>query len=418
MTKDRKTVFKGFDYRHCDSFAAYLGRMARQGWHFREWELGLIFEKGQPEDAVYAVEVFSGGSEYDTRPEPKTQEFAEYCEAAGWFLVDAKRKFCIFKRIRDDAVPILTDEERLENIAKAERPEIWQRVGTAAVFTVTQWANYGITFERYIFSNMYVMVTAVWSLLLIMALLRCGLFYLWQHRCREKLRRGEELVFGKGGQVFAEGWYSRLTSFVLIAQLVILILAGQPELVVFYALVIGALVLMGALIAKFRPDAVSNQIIQVIASALLLLGTLCFCMLLVFSEPDDEKKVPEAPLTYAHIGVTMPAPELRSQDQLESFFGNWFYYNLDYGEDYLYYDVYASEYGWVLDKVWAAETDGKANETRTDCTGDWGSENAFRNGAGDYLVRYEGKILVLCGSEEAPLTQQQIDIIREKLDLR
>lgn len=418
MAKDRKTVFKGFDYRHCDSFAAYLGRMARQGWHFREWGLGLIFEKGQPEDAVYAVEVFTDGSEYDTRPEPKTKEFAEYCEAGGWALVDAKRKFCIFKRIRDDAVPILTDGERLENIAKAERPEVWQRVGTAVIFTAMQWTNYSTAFERYIFSDISVMVTVVWSLLLIMALLRCGLFYLWQYRCRRQIAEGKRLFFGTEQQAFAEGWYSRLTGFILIAQLVILILAGQPTLVVFYALVIGTLLLMGALVAKFRPDAISNQIIQVITSALLLLGTLCFCMLLVFAEPDEEKEVPEAPLTYEHIGVTMPAPELRSQDQLESFFGNWLYYNLDYGEDYLYYDVYVSEYGWVLDRVWAAETDGKVNETRTDCTGDWGAENAFRNGAGDYLVRYEDKILVLCGSEEAPLNREQIDIIREKLDLR
>ena len=92
MAKNVKTVRKSFEYRQCDDFAAYLNHMARQGWHFKQELYGLIFEQGEPEDAVYAVEVFSGASEYDTRPEPRTEEFAEYCEAAGWKMIDAWRK--------------------------------------------------------------------------------------------------------------------------------------------------------------------------------------------------------------------------------------------------------------------------------------------------------------------------------------
>lgn len=418
MAQDRKTILRGFDYRHCDDFAAYLADMARKGWHFKEWGAGLVFEKGEPEAATYAVEVFMNGSEYDTRPEPHTKEFAEYCEAAGWTLVDAKRKFCIFKRIREDAVPILTDEERLENIAKAERPGIWQTVFTSAAFTAMRFADFGIAFERYIFSNAQVMFTAVWTLLLILALMRCGQFYLWQYRCHKMLEQGEALYFGKGRQAFAQSWYSYLTGFIVLGQLIVLILLKQTALVISFLVIVAATVLMGFLIAKFRPDTASNQLIQVIVSALLFFGVLCFSMLLMFSETDEEKETPDVPLTYAHIGVEMQPEELYNWDEDESFFGNWLYYNLDYGTDYLYYYVYISEYDWVLDKIWATETDGKANETRTDCTDDWGAENAFRNGAGDYLVRYEDRILIFCGSVEEPLTQDQIQIIRENLDLR
>ena len=49
MSAARKTVLKGFDYMHCDDFALYLGKMAAKGWHFREWGIGLKFEKGEPE---------------------------------------------------------------------------------------------------------------------------------------------------------------------------------------------------------------------------------------------------------------------------------------------------------------------------------------------------------------------------------
>lgn len=419
MAQDRKTVFKGFDYRHCDDFAAYLGHMARQGWHFREWRAGLVFEKGEPEAATYAVEVFMNGSEYDTRPEPHTKEFAEYCEAADWTLVDAKRKFCIFKRIREDALSILTDDERLENIAKAERPGIWQAVITSAVFTAMRFADFGIAFERYIFSNSQVMFTAVWTVLLILALLRCALFYLWQRRCRGKLQRGEKLFFGKGRQAFAQGWYSFLASFIVLGQLILLILLKQTTLVIYFMVVITALVLMGFLIAKYRPDALTNQIIQVIGSILIVFGMLCFCMMLMFWENDKEKTYPTPPLTCADIGTDQTFEKINYAEELDGFFGQCAHYNLDYGDDYFLYSIYQSDYDWVLDKVWECEAEHRIRYgTIEDWASLWNAKEAYRNNGNDYLVRYEDSILVLCFRTGEPLTQEQIDIIREKLDLR
>ena len=80
MSRNIKTTFKAFDYMHCDDFARYLSEMAAKGWHFKEWGAGLKFEKGEPAQVKYAVEVFTKASENDLRPEPNTQEFAEYCE--------------------------------------------------------------------------------------------------------------------------------------------------------------------------------------------------------------------------------------------------------------------------------------------------------------------------------------------------
>ena len=110
MAKNIKAVRKRFDYRQCDDFAAYLNHMARQGWHFKEFRSKLVFEKGEPEDAVYAVEIFTDGTEHDMQPSYKAFNFAEYCEAAGWKLIDQRVKWCVLKRVREDAVPIFTDE--------------------------------------------------------------------------------------------------------------------------------------------------------------------------------------------------------------------------------------------------------------------------------------------------------------------
>ena len=118
--KTRKRSLKYFHYRECDAFAEYLHQQSLKGWHFKEWRLGLVFEQGEPEDIEYTVEVFPKGSEQDLRPGEDTKEYAEYCEAAGWKLVDAHGKFCIFRKLRKDAVPIVESEERFENIRKAE----------------------------------------------------------------------------------------------------------------------------------------------------------------------------------------------------------------------------------------------------------------------------------------------------------
>ena len=68
MSVKRKKVLKGFNYMHVDDFAKYLSDMAAKGWHFKEWGVGLKFEKGEPERAVYAVEVFQKASDNDTSP--------------------------------------------------------------------------------------------------------------------------------------------------------------------------------------------------------------------------------------------------------------------------------------------------------------------------------------------------------------
>lgn len=126
VNSKRKCVFRDFRYTECDAFAEYLHNMSRKGWHFKEWRMGLVFEKGEPADIYYRVEVFPKGTEMDTKPEMPAEEYAEYCRAAGWEFLDGKRKFCIFRRNDQGAVPIVTEEERFDNVRKAE----WRLLGS------------------------------------------------------------------------------------------------------------------------------------------------------------------------------------------------------------------------------------------------------------------------------------------------
>jgi hypothetical protein len=88
-------------------------------------------------------------------------------------------------------------------------------------------------------------------------------------------------------------------------------------------------------------------------------------------------------------------------------------------EQSIYYDIYRTKHDWILDKIWEEELeDKKYNEELTECSKDWGAKKAFRNKIGIYYVRYENAILVFSDDIDIYLTVDQINIIRDKLDLR
>lgn len=418
MGSNRKTVLKGFSYLHCDDFAAYLSKMAAKGWHFKEWGAGLIFEKGTPENAQYAVEVFIDGSEYDTRPDVHTQEFAEYCEAAGWKLIDAKRKFVIFKKIRDDAVDILTPRERLENIAREERKEIWQKVFLCVTFTLLQFLQFtGSGFVNRIFSNNLLFITVLWLVLGLGALGRCIHFYVWKHQAEKKIANGNTIFFGKSANHFSflNGWYSWITGSALFLYIVISLVTQQYMELLYIALLVFPLIIMAYFISKFRPDAVTNQLIQIIVPVILFVVVMGFFMGMIFSDQDGNVSLDEIPLTYEDIGGSAGALEDTSFDGSTSIFGSglrcWLYYE----DEHIYYYAYRSEYPWILDKIWNDEMEKKYNQNGEDVTDIWGAEVAIRNVRGDYLIRYQDAVLILNFEEDTILTPSEVDTIRAAL---
>ena len=418
MAQGKKTVWKAFDYLHCDDFAAYLGDMAAKGWHFKEWGAGLVFERGEPRQETYAVEVFSEATEYDTRPEPRTEEFAEYCEAAGWVLVDAKRKFCIFRKVRPDAVEILTQEERLQNIAKEEKKEVWRQAGLCSWFFVLQLMQMtGSSFVNQIFSNASLMVFVVFCILFLGAWGRCIQFYHWRSVSNRKLQNGESLSFRKGTYLFSylSGWYSMITTIALLVYVLCLCLLGQYFTLAFVGVLLGVIILISYLVAKFRPDAVTNQIIQTVTPMLIFIVLIMAAFALFLGKEEEKLPAEDIPLLYSDIGGEAGTLEDVTLDGSESIFGSalrcWLYYE----EEHIYYQVFKSDHQWILDRIWNDEMDRKYNQNGTDCTAQWGAEAAVCTLPGYYRVRYDDGILYVNLPEDLVLTQSQIDIIRAAL---
>ncbi|MBO4818627.1 MAG: DUF2812 domain-containing protein [Firmicutes bacterium] len=114
-----KHVFRRYANSDCDAMALYLEQMAAKGWHFRGWGFGMEFEEGEPSEVRYDVQVFNNNSESQIKPDDDTFEYAAYCEAAGWTLVDSMGKLVVFRALEKNAEPIVTKEEKFRNIRKA-----------------------------------------------------------------------------------------------------------------------------------------------------------------------------------------------------------------------------------------------------------------------------------------------------------
>jgi len=412
MATEYKTVYRSFGYLRCDDFAQYLEEMAARGWHLESWGAGLKFRRGEPEQATYAVEVFSDASEYDTRPEPNTKEFAEYCEAAGWQLVDAKRKFVIFKKLRPDAHPIMTDRERLETVVKEEQKQVLRNLAISGTWCVMRWTDFlGFGFVRDIFIPQNLLLLATWTMLFLAALGGGIHLLIWRSRTAKRIESGQMLHLGRGGG-FQNRAYNTVLALVLPLWLCSLLLMGQTTGILFVLAVYGCLWLMGYLIARKRPDAVTNQIIQVLVSMAVVLAFVFFSFGSIFTDEEPPVPVEDVPLLYEDIGGDAGALELVDTEKRSSIFGTFTYFGLFYEDGHVVYFIYESDEAWVLDKIWKEETDATNWE---DCTDLWGTEQAVGRFGYEYVVRCPGRIVTFNGIYDEELTQEQIDIIRDKL---
>ena len=422
MGAKRKTVLKGFTYMHCDDFAKYLSDMAAKGWHFKEWGVGLKFEKGVPEQAVYAVEVFSKASENDMRPEPNTQEFAEYCESAGWKFVDAKQKYCIFKKIDENALDLFTPEERLINAFKGTLS------GSAILLfflyglnAFLQWGRLFSSFETAIFSSGFLFNFSIWNVMFIGQLM-AFIHAFWK---RIKLMKG--ICFGKGVYLgnrkdgkFRLGWNDVYIGILVLLLIYYFFAMDRMELIIINAIIVGGTFGFAILLNKIRPEHDTNVIIQIGFTVVIFFTIITSAIISISGDGANiEVKKDNLPVQISDYRETQDEVRDVSYYHEGNIFGEADKYFV-YGEkESIHYYVYKSAYSGILDKVWDDIVNGKRfNEDAVDCTEDWSANKAIRNKVGTYYVRYDNAILEFSDDEDVYLSKGQIDIILDELEIR
>ena len=397
LEKRRKTRrFLRFRYRDCDSFAKYLSEMAAKGWHFTEFRQGMVFERGEPRKREYAVEVFPKASEDDVRPAWNTKEYAQYCEAAGWKFVDNVRKFCVFEKLREDAEPIVTDEERLENVYEAERGRIRRWLMTSVSLLIMVLFNLLDPYDAgHLFYGPYLLLfliiflyTCAWAASLVS-------LSLWRRKQKERLDAGEvlRLVTGRGAKM-TELCNVMFRAVVMVTIAWWCIQALPPELA---GILCGFCVLV--LITNFIVGylRVSDAaFVNLVAEAVLFVLLLIVGLVLIVSATENREENPEVQ---------------------ESILGRYSNGSVTVGEKEWEYFLYESPLPWVMSRVRKAEREDfyelVSGETpwEADQVGQRGEEESLA-----YFVRYQDALLVLETGGEIP-NEEQIEKTRRELGL-
>lgn len=422
--KTRKRQFPKFRYRECDAFAEYLQEQSMKGWHFKEWKFGLVFEKGESENIVYDVEVLPKGSEMSLRPEMETEEYAEYCKAAGWKMIDAQRRFCIFRKEKADAVPIVTEEERFDNVYHAEWKSWLNLSGATLFFTILYCMEFWfLTFEVWAFSN-------VWIFLIMMLIFQSAVCIvqavnlMWWHRDNlKKIKSGEDVVY-KGRQSFWKYGREIIFLIVLIGFSIFSwneMWEGLPAVWISIVLIL----LFTAWIMYWRPTASNNWLAQLIGGIVIFFIMLTMIMVMLFgNEESAENKISREELPFEMGDFCEAYEEAEIQRYYascsSSVLGNIWKWDLTYygsSENWMNATFYQSDKKWVLDRIWKIKTkhleEADKNESSTEV---WGALEAWKIEKSEYYIRYPDRILILFVQNE--MEKDEIERLKELLDTK
>ena len=451
--KERKINFyrhvpMWFSYIHCDDLARYLEDQARNGWKFRGFRMGLEFEKAMPESVQDDVLVFAKNTEMDTRPEPDTEEFADYCAAAGWEFIDSSRKFVVFKKIRQDAAPIFTEEEKFKSVWKAEMSFFWMWYALYLMWVGIVILNLKNNFDTLVFGhNGLLYAYAIWIIEAIIATIRLPFLIKWKVENNKAAEMGEKISFE--GNIKAK--------FLLESRRLIFVMGlfafafAAPKYSYIWIALIGASALSFG-IAWFRPSREENWIVQIAGSLLLFFLIATLVISSSFSDDGKRKGYEQSSLKIEDIMEVKGEPSYLRYDYNKTIFGSreelsctyntpgyeeakieWHKthsesYPADEGEQYLGYTVYTSKYDSIIDKTAEKNLRRIQNifkDNLKDVSNEWGADwayyyttvrfpsNALYNHT--YLVRFENTYVTLTVHEL--LSSEQISIIKGKLGL-
>ncbi len=415
MERSTKRVFKNYRYTQCDEFADYLKEMAGKGWHFREMRMGLVFEKGEPSEETYDVQVFLKNQESDKVPRIETEEYAEYCLAAGWEMADSNRRFVVFRRVSEDAVPIVTPEEKLEAACAAERARVLQGLtGTLIVI-----AAYIFSLLRIPEETLFDPVRLIAVLAFLAVLARQGTQLLLLAHWRQK--KSEEISEGitdfcremRGDKVAHYVW---MAAGAALVALLLWSMRGNA-----YFWVLFALILAGSAVFEWMRPGKETRGGLAFAYGLIVFLAIFFVVFLNVQKPaeavteESRRQMEQMPLKLSDL--TGEETELLFGDAsaARTVFGEKLVYRVrDQKERELFYYLYRVKSEALLRSVWESLTK-ESRDRMVKAEDAWGGAEAltFAPGVATYYVLYEDAVLQM--GVDHPLSEDEIRLVREKL---
>ena len=403
-----------YSYDACDDLSLYLERMAKKGWRFRAFRAGLEFERSEPRSEHYNVQVFLKNTEMDTAPEPDTEEFAAYCEAAGWEFVDSSRRFVVFRRISDEAVPIVTAGERLSSVFSAELRYRLTRLATFALLLASFSFQAASRPEAWLFGHPTLFMLIFMALAVLVSLVRIPLLLLWRSKKSRELDLTGE-VSCRGGLLGSPVWGTirLIPLFILLA----LYASSRPHPAFWIAFF--AMLLLLFAIGWLRPSRGENWAIQ-IGGSLAIIFLVFFIGIAVAFSGDGGKNaadLSDAPVTPADLLTVDGAPSYAEYYRSESVLGSVTVITADYAEASGSIQLYRTRFPLVNELLYrylTREVPGEAQPAGPE----WGASESLTLDTplfSFYYLRYPDAVLYV--QLHGPSDTDAAASFREKLGL-
>ncbi len=122
----RKRVYWGYSTLDYKGMEAYIEKMSSDGWHLESiGEVWATFREGKPQNLRYSIDVFEQSGTLTPEVTDELKEYRNLCEESGWTFVTSIKHLQIFvSKEEDHLLPLQTDEELEENLAKKK---LWRK---------------------------------------------------------------------------------------------------------------------------------------------------------------------------------------------------------------------------------------------------------------------------------------------------
>ena len=420
--KNTKRSFRNYRNYECDDFAAYLHEMAGEGWQFTGFGLGLNFKKAEPADIEYVVEIFPKNSESDFAPTEAVEEFAEYCNAAGYRFIDASGKKVVFEKLRDDAADITTPEERFSNIKKADT----RTIGGMLIYIPVMIAIYLLPWLRGNVTSLLVspasmLAIVFWTIYFFEHVVEFSAFLRCMKRAKTDLERGITPYYGRKNGFRIQFFYY-IVLFISLALAVPIM--GRKYLLTFFVIFVAVDLITIGIRSVMRPTK---------KEAILTTGVVTFMVLLVVGfgaaeiMDDNPKYNPESFLiTPADLGWEDIITGSGDTGHTATILASEDYYDFyNYSPDSNYEDIgyefnlhiYRSRYQKILDVIYKDRIKGRFGTPKASDL--WHGNEAvhfpeYEDVSGCYVVRFDDAVITVL--KTGGLSQQEADLIMDRIE--
>ncbi len=374
----------------------------------------LIFEEGAPERAVYDVQIFPKARNGAYKPEGESLDYSDYCEAAGWKLVDGRGKFLIFKKMREDAVPIVTDEEKLENVRKSTRSTFWALLGMMLCATL-YFLSFWDSLDTDILDNGELYLVLLWTILGLESAFDILVGNWRLHQIRKTYEQTGVLFYGRmnpNNPKLPAGNPTIILAFrFLLVALMIALTFRLEGVVVGIAVTVPVSIVFALYYAAFRsrPERSAANGLQIMIFLIIFLMPTAIITIML---PDEEgtPAVAGAEITSSYFGYMVGGAEK---------------------EDLTYDHYHLNEYvpDFIRERMWkcAQKQLGKvaSHATAPERTGDapnlavsWNAKEAIEDEDGTLFLKYDQDILIIYSySDKSTTSESKRTRFLEELEL-